>query len=160
MKLRPMTAIYLTHGDDILLLYRMGSRVVGDSYTGSAGGHMEPEEITSPEACVLRELREETGLTEADIRDLTLRYVTLRCKNGEIRENFYYFAEIKDAEQTVVSNEGRLEWHSIHALQGLPMPHTARQVLEHYLAVGRKTELLYGAVSEEEGTIFTPLQDF
>ena len=58
-----MTAIYLTRGDRILLLYRIGSRVVGNSYTGAAGGHMEPDEITSPEACVLRELQEETGLT-------------------------------------------------------------------------------------------------
>ncbi len=40
-----MTAVYLTAGERILLLYRTGSRVIGDSWTGTAGGHFEPEEL-------------------------------------------------------------------------------------------------------------------
>lgn len=85
MKLRPMTAIYLTRGDKILLLYRIGSRVVGNSYTGAAGGHIEAAEYRDPKECVLRELHEETGLTRDALDGLALRYITQRRKDGEIR---------------------------------------------------------------------------
>ena len=61
-KLRNMTSIYLRRGDKFLLLYRVGSKVIGNSYTGTAGGHMEASELNNPRACVLRELQEETGL--------------------------------------------------------------------------------------------------
>lgn len=158
--LRSMTALYIIRGNELLLLYRIGSRVVGNSYTGTAGGHMEPDEVSSARACILRELQEETGLTSQDIEGLTLRYVTLRLKNGEIRQNYYFFASLKDDNRTVVSNEGRLEWHPMDALEDLPMPHTARQMLYHYVNEGRHTNLLYGAVSMQDDAVFTPLNEF
>lgn len=158
--LRPMTAIYLTRGDKILLLYRMGSRVVGNSYTGSAGGHMEMEEYTSARACVLRELREETGLTSDALQSLAMRYVTMRLKGGEIRQNYYFFAELREGFDPAESNEGRLKWFALDELEPLPMPVTAKQVIRHYVAQGRHTQLLYGAISTVDGAVFTPLQEF
>lgn len=158
--LRPMTAIYITRGDKILLLYRIGSRVIGNSYTGSAGGHIEPDEYRSPKACVLRELNEEIGLPEEALDGLALRYVTLRRKGGEIRQNYYYFAELKDGFFVHDSNEGRLEWHDMNALDGLPMPVTARHVVDHYLAVGRFDNKLYGGITTENGPVFAELNDF
>lgn len=160
MHLRPMTAIYITRGDKILLLYRIGSRVVGNSYTGSAGGHMEAEEYRDPRACVLRELQEETGLTEGALDGLALRYITMRRKDGEIRQNYYYFAELKDGVSVNDSNEGRLEWHDMAALEDLPMPITARHVVDHYLTVGRFTDALYGGMTTAEGPVFAELNDF
>ena len=91
-KIRNMTSIYLRKNGKFLMLYRMGSRVIGDSYTGTAGGHMEEAELNNPRACVLRELQEEMGLTEQDIENLQFRYITLRLKNGEVRQNYYFFA--------------------------------------------------------------------
>lgn len=79
-KLRNMTSVYITKGDKMLLLFRQGGRVVNDTWVGSAGGHFEENELNDPRACVLRELREELGLGENHIRDLSLRYVTLRQK--------------------------------------------------------------------------------
>lgn len=158
--LRPMTAIYLTRGEQILLLYRIGSRVVGNSYTGTAGGHIEADEYNSARSCVLRELFEETGLTPEDIDGLAMRYVTMRLKGGEIRQNYYFFASIREGVDVSSSNEGRLEWHSLDALAGLPMPHTARQVLLHYVREGRYNDLLYGAVSQQADAVFTPLTEF
>ena len=160
MQLRPMTAIYITCGDKILLLYRIGSRVVGNSYTGAAGGHIEAEEYRDPRACVLRELQEETGLTEAALDGMALRYITMRSKNGEIRQNYYYFAALKDGVQVNNSTEGRLEWHDLTALDALPMPVTARHVVDHYLSVGRYDSKLYGGITTEEGTVFTEMTDF
>jgi 8-oxo-dGTP diphosphatase len=160
MQLRPMTAIYLTRGEQILLLYRIGSQVVGNSYTGSAGGHIEAEEYRDPRACVLRELQEETGLTEDALDGLALRYITMRRKNGEIRQNYYYIAALKDGFDVHNSNEGRLEWHSMSALDALPMPVTARHVVDHYLAVGRYDNKLYGGITTAEGPVFAEMNDF
>ena len=160
MHLRPMTAIYITRGEKILLLYRIGSRVVGNSYTGSAGGHIEAEEYRDPRACMLRELQEETGLTEDSLDGLALRYITMRRKDGEVRQNYYYFAELKDGASVNDSNEGRLEWHDMNALGDLPMPVTARHVVEHYLTVGCYDDMLYGGVTTAEGPVFVAMTDF
>lgn len=160
MLLRPMTAVYLTRGDKILLLYRIGSRVVGNSYTGSAGGHIEAEEYRDPKACVLRELQEETGLTADTLDGLALRYITMRNKNGEVRQNYYYFAELKDGFVAQDSTEGRLEWRDMNDLDDLPMPVTARHVVDHYLAVGRFTDRLYGGITTEKGPVFAEMTDF
>ncbi len=159
-KLRNMTALYLIRGEQALLLHRIGSRVVGNSYTGTAGGHFEKEELNDPAACVLRELREETGLTPGDIRDLTLRYACFRLKNGEIRLNYYFFAALRDPDRTLESNEGTLSWVDFADLGSYEMPHTARYVLEHYLSEGRYTRELYGCSTTEDGAVFTPLREF
>jgi len=158
--LRPMTAIYLTRGDQLLLLYRVGSRVVGNSYTGAAGGHMEPEEINCARACVLRELNEETGLTEDALAGLSMRYITMRLKDGEVRQNYYFFAELQEGFEPKESSEGRLQWFHMDELDALPMPVTARQVLRHYVAEGRATSLLYGGISAANGAVFTPMTEF
>ncbi|MGN0752948.1 MAG: NUDIX domain-containing protein [Aristaeellaceae bacterium] len=157
--IRPMTALYLTRGDQILLLYRIGSRVISDSYTGAAGGHMEADEYRHPEACVLRELREETGLTADALDDLALRYVGLRRKGNELRQNYYYFAELKDGYTVQDSSEGRLEWHDMGALDDLPMPVTARYVITHYLSVGRFDNRVYGVTATAEGPVFAMLSE-
>lgn len=95
-KLRNMTAIYLLKGEKVLLLFRQGGRVVNNVWTGSAGGHFEEIELNNARACVLRELNEELNLAENDIDNLSLRYITLRRTRGEIRQNYYFFANLKE----------------------------------------------------------------
>lgn len=183
-KLRNMTAIYLRCMEGMVMLYRMGSRVVGNSYTGAAGGHFEQDELNEPKACVLRELQEETGLTENDIENLAMRYVTLRLKNGEIRQNYYFFADLSQAVlerwglaeggryegavaerkpivlDGISSNEGRLEWVPIEKVLELEMPASAKHMMQHYLAVGMNTDAVYGGVSTVAGAEFVELQEF
>mgnify|MGYP003297991357 CR=1 FL=1 len=98
-KLRNMTAIYLRKDDNVLLLFRQGGKVVNEVWTGSAGGHFEEYELNDAKACVLREMKEELGLNENDIENLALRYVTLRKTNGEIRQNYYFFATLNREEE-------------------------------------------------------------
>ena len=88
-RLRNMTGLYLTRGKDILLLFREGSRVVNHLWVPSAGGHFEPPELNDPEACVLRELKEELSLSREDLVDPALRYIGLRLVDGEIRQNCF-----------------------------------------------------------------------
>lgn len=157
-KLRCMTALYLLHGERILLLYRQGSRVIADSWVGAAGGHFEPEELNDPRACVLRELREELSLTESDICDLQMRYITLRHTEKGIRQNYYFFARLPGAEPPVLSsNEGVLRWFSLDELESLEMPRSARGVIDHYLSVGQHDHSLRVGITDDIGTHFTEL---
>lgn len=161
-KLRNMTGLYLRRGDQLLLLYRIGSKVVADSYTASAGGHFEKEELNDARACALRELYEETGLTEQDIDNLSLRYVTIRLKNDELRQNYFFFADLKDEQKEVVSNEGNLEWFHLEKLLKNPpdMPFSAQYVVRHYAEIGKKTNVLYAGVATETGMVFTEVEEF
>lgn len=161
-KLRNMTSIYLKKNGKFLLLYRIGSRVVGNSYTGTAGGHMEEAELNNPRACVLRELFEETGLTEQDMENLQFRYITLRLKNGEVRQNYYFFADLAEHVEisSLTSNEGELHWFAPEEVENLNMPHSAKYMLLHYLETGQFTDWLYGGMTTEDGVIFTELKEF
>lgn len=161
-KLRNMTSIYLRKGEKFLLLYRMGSRVVGNSYTGTAGGHFEESELNDARACVLRELFEETGLTEQDIEDLRFRYITLRLKNGEVRQNYYFFADLAEHVdgESLASNEGELQWFGVNEVERLNMPYTAKYMLLHYIKIGQYTDCLYGGSTTEDGVVFTELKEF
>lgn len=120
-KLRNMTSIYLLKDDQILLLYRQGGRVVNNLWTGSAGGHFEEYELNDAQACVLRELKEELGVGEEDIEGLSLRYITLRRLKGEIRQNYYFFANLKSAAE-LTSNEGISQWFKMDEILSLEMP--------------------------------------
>ena len=158
-KLRNMTSIYLTCGNDFLCLYRIGSRVADRMYIGSAGGHFESEELNDPQKCVLRELEEELGLRETDISGLSMRYVTLRLKNGEIRQNYYFFGSLQER-RPLQSTEGELHWIRAEDIPALRMPASAKQMILHYLRVGRYDAKLYAAVTRESGTEFVPLTEF
>ena len=157
-KLRNMTSLYLLRDNEILLLFRQGKSIVKDMWVGSAGGHFEPFELNDPKACVLRELKEELSLTEDALDDLQLRYVTMRNMDGEIRQNYYFFARLKyNCPQILSSTEGVLQWFSIDKLQELKMPFTARHMINHYLSTGRFDTNLYGGVGNDNGVLFTPL---
>lgn len=157
-----MTSLYLRQGNRLLLLYRIGSKAVADSYTGSAGGHFEKEELNDAKACALRELYEETGLTESEIDNLALRYVTLRLKSGEIRQNYYFFADLIDGEKVITSNEGKLKWFRMEELSETPpeMPFSAHYVVKHYVQIGKDTDALYAGVAAEDGVVFTEMKEF
>ena len=158
-KLRNMTSVYLTGEKGILCLFRIGSKVANNKYIGSAGGHFEKEELNDARACALREMQEELGLTEADVEDLKLRYVTLRLKNGEIRQNYYFFGKLK-TDKPLESTEGELRWFTYEEAEHLQMPASAKFMLLHYLQVGRFDNQLYGGITENGHTKFVSLKEF
>ena len=159
-KLRNMTAVYISQNEKMLLLYRVGSRVVAPSWCG-VGGHFEKDELNDAKAAVLREMNEEIGLSEDDLVNLKMRYITLRNKNGEIRQNYYFFSDLKEnAVLKTDCNEGKLEWVEYESVLKREMPYTAKQMLEHYMSTGRFDEKLYGGVSTPESAVFTEMEDF
>lgn len=157
--LRNMTSLFFVREDGLLCLYRIGSRVANNKYVGACGGHFEECELKSPEACALREMQEELGLRESDVEDLQLRYMTVRYINGEIRQNYYFFARLK-GERELSSTEGNLRWCTWQELQTLDMPLSARQMMDHYLKVGRYTDKCYAGITEPAGARFVELQSF
>ena len=158
-KLRNMTSVYLTGEQGILCLYRIGSRVANNLYVGSAGGHFEQDELNDAKKCVLREMQEELGLNESDVEDMKLRYITLRLKNGEIRQNYYFFGRLK-TEKPLQSTEGNLQWFSYEEAENLHMPASAKHMMLHYLKVGRFDDHLYAGITEQGETRFVIMNDF
>ena len=135
--------------------------LVKNSYIGTAGGHFEKDELNDAESCVLRELYEEVGLTIKDITKPELRYVTLRHKKDEIRQNYYFFAILnEEVSDDLVSNEGELKWFSLNKLDELEMPYTARYVMNHYCLVGQYSDKIYTGVANENEVIFLELPEF
>lgn len=167
-KLRNMTTVYLLREhlteehrkqQEILLLYRIGSRVVLIPSWCGIGGHFEKEELNDAKACALREMEEEIGITEADLGDISLRYVTLRHKKNEIRQIYYFFAKLKDnIEITKECNEGVLKWVPVDEAMDLEMPYTAKYVVEHYLSEGKDTDAVYGGIAEPEQVHFVEMK--
>ena len=155
-----MTAIYIINKNKMLLLYRVGSRVVKPSWCG-IGGHFEKDELNDPKACVLRELFEETGITQNDVEAVKLKYITLRLKSNEIRQNYYFFAELYNTEIDIKKcDEGTLEWVDMNEVLGREMPFTAKECLRHYLSIGKENNKLYAGVTTENGVNFTELKEF
>ena len=158
-KLRNMTSVYLTGEQGILCLYRIGSRVANNLYVGSAGGHFEQGELNDAKKCALREMQEELGLTESDVADLKLRYITLRLKNGEIRQNYYFFGKLL-CDRELESSEGNLRWFTYEEAEHLHMPASAKHMMLHYLKTGRFDENLYAGITDDAGTRFVIMKDF
>ncbi len=158
--LRNMTSLYLSRGGNILMLYRKGGKVVNDVWVGSAGGHFEKDELCDAEACVLRELKEELGVEKHELENLSLRYITLRNMGHEIRQNYYFFAWLKDdVQRALASTEGELRWVPFSELASLPMPFTAKYVVAHYLEIGRQNDTMYVGVANEEDVVFTEFHE-
>jgi len=158
--LRNLTTVYITVNNKMLLLYRVGSRVVQPSWCG-IGGHFEKDELNNPKACVLRELFEEIGITEKDIGTLKLKYITLRKKNNEVRQNYYYFTELYNTEIDINEcDEGILEWVDINEILDREMPFTAKECLKHYLKLGKDDNKLYAGMATENGVDFVELREF
>lgn len=154
-----MTSIFLCCNDKILLLNRQGGSVVNNVWIGSAGGHFEEFELNDARACVLRELNEELSLTEDMLSDLRLRYITMRHTNGEIRINYFYFANLENGtEMDLQSNEGVLKWFDYDEIRELGMSFSGQNVMKHYMGIGMYTQEIYGGVADGEKVVFTEMK--
>ena len=160
-RLRNMTSIYIIYEDQILLLYRQGGRVADQMWVASAGGHFEESELHDAGACAMRELEEELGITGDVFHNIELRYITLRRIKGEIRQNYYFFAELpRPLDFELVSNEGILQWFDISKIRTLKMPYTAKYVIENYLDIGAFCHKLYGGIADGERVLFVEMPEY
>ena len=106
-KRSPLTTLcYLERGSQYLMLHRVSKKVDvnKDKWIG-VGGHFEEGE--SPEECLLREVKEETGLTLTSYRFRGL--VTFLCDQWPAEYMCLYTADGFEGEMTEC-DEGTLEW--------------------------------------------------
>ena len=112
------TLCYMEREGEWLMLHRVSKKndVNKDKWIG-IGGHFEENE--SPEECLLREVKEETGLTLTSWHFRGL--VTFRSTGGPVEDMEYmclYTADGFEGEMTDC-NEGTLEWVKKEAVYGL-----------------------------------------
>ena len=111
------TLCYITRGDEVLMLHRMKKEqdINKDKWIG-IGGKFEENE--SPDQCLLREAKEETGLTLTHWKCRGVITFLNDCCEGEYMYLFTadgFEGELKDCD------EGDLQWVKKDFLYSLPM---------------------------------------
>lgn len=111
------TLCYILRGNEVLMLHRVKKKddINKDKWIG-IGGKFEFEE--SPDECLLREAKEETGLTLTSWRCRGI--VTFLNEGGE-GEYMYLFTADGFQGELIECDEGNLEWVSREFLGTLPM---------------------------------------
>ena len=111
------TRCYILRGNEVLMLHRVKKKddINKDKWIG-IGGKFESEE--SPDECLLREAKEETGLTLTSWRCRGI--VTFLNEGGE-GEYMYLFTADGFQGELIECDEGNLEWVSREFLGTLPM---------------------------------------
>ena len=115
--MRNTTLCYITRDDQVLMLHRVKKEndVNKDKWIG-IGGKFEGEE--TPDECLLREVREETGLTLTNWQCRGI--VTFLCNGPWEGEYMYLFTADGFAGDLTDCDEGELQWVSRDFLDGLP----------------------------------------
>lgn len=71
-------------------------------------------------------------------------YIVFRKTKGEIRQNYYFFADIKKhVDDNLVSNEGLCKWFPLEETGSLEMPLSAKYIMDHFRETGRRTDKTY-----------------
>lgn len=111
------TLCYIERDGQYLMMHRVKKQhdINKDKWVG-IGGHFEPDE--SPEECLLRECREETGLVLTDYR---LRGVITFISDRWQTEYMFLYTATGYEGQIGECNEGTLEWIAKDRVYGLPL---------------------------------------
>ena len=111
------TLCYVLRGDQVLMLHRVKKKndINKDKWIG-IGGKFEDQE--SPVDCLLREAREETGLTLTSWQCRgVINFLTEKPEEGEY---MYLFTADGFEGQITDCNEGDLQWVSREFMDSLP----------------------------------------
>jgi 8-oxo-dGTP diphosphatase len=149
MKLRLLSTAVLFNENDLLMMKRSPNRTLSPGMWAAVGGHVEPYEIADPRAACLREIEEETGLPESDIRDLTLRYILIRLRGSEVRQQFVYFGRTA-GRALGETTEGELHWIPLEQVSDRNIPYIYRAVLEHYFRNGPAPHVWVATAGQED----------
>ena len=107
---------YVTRGQDVLMLHRIKKEkdINKDKWIG-IGGKLEENE--SPDECLLREAKEETGLT---LTDWKCRGIVTFLSDRYEGEYMYLFTADSFTGEMTDCDEGQLQWVSRSFLDKLP----------------------------------------
>ena len=112
------TLCYIERDNCYLMMHRIKKKVdVNQGKWIGVGGHCEEGE--SPDECVVREAREETGLNLTNVRARGL--VTFCSDKWEMEYMHLFTADRFDGELVTECNEGELAWISKDQVLDLPL---------------------------------------
>jgi 8-oxo-dGTP diphosphatase len=157
-----MAAAYLFCDDDVLMMKRADTLKFFPGVWAPVGGHVQPSEINDPYSTCLREIEEETGLKPDDISGLALRFIILRMKGSEVRQQFTYFGRIKRRD-VPPCGEGEFHFIPIQKAVALHMSIASTLMLQKYRETGDDSTVLVGTVWGEPGqpqVTWAPLKDW
>ena len=111
------TLCYIERGDEYLMLHRTAKEIDEnkDKWIG-VGGKFEEKE--SPEDCILREAKEETGLT---LKKLRYRGIVTFISNEWETQLMHLFTAGDFSGEVTLCDEGELKWIKKKALYDLPI---------------------------------------
>ena len=151
IRTRLLASAFLICGDRLLLMRRASNRKLFPGRWAPIGGHLEAYEINDPRITCIREIREETGLAENQVIDLSLKYLVLRRRDNEIRTQYMYFGSTSH-EDVGKTEEGELCWVQLDTAMDLNVSATTRFALKHYLRLGVRTVCVYvGTMDARDG---------
>jgi 8-oxo-dGTP diphosphatase len=115
----PRVLVFVTDGDDVLLLRGALTKRIWPGLLNGLGGHLEAGE--DPLGAAIREVREESGIELRPI-DLSLRAV-ISIDAGDPRLGIlnFVFTATCSSRKVAASHEGGLEWHRKADLAALPL---------------------------------------
>lgn len=108
-KMKLCTLCYIERDDKYLMLHRVSKKndINKDNWIG-VGGHFE--DLESPDECLIREVREETGY---ELKDFDFRGIVTFVygkKNEEFIEYMHLFVGRNVVGEPIECNEGVLRW--------------------------------------------------
>ncbi|MGZ9583727.1 NUDIX domain-containing protein [Paenibacillus marinisediminis] len=162
VKMREMATAFFSYNDKLLMMKKKPGRVFSFEFWSGVGGHLEAQEINHPYEACLREIEEETGLKKGDLFNLELRYILLRQKDDEIRQQYVYFGESRHTD-VISSEEGELYWIHKNDVENLQISTILKFMLQHYNENRHKTSVHVGTMTmrnnEEPQVQWTELMD-
>ena len=117
MKSSLTTLCYIEKDGCYLMLHRVTKKndINHDKWIG-VGGHFEPGE--SPDDCLLREVREETGLLLTEYR---FRGIVTFISDDDETEYMHLFTATAFSGEMIECDEGNLEWYPINKIGELEL---------------------------------------
>lgn len=138
----PRTLIFVTNGDDVLLMKRgPHKRIFPNKYNG-LGGHVERgEDVYSAAA---RELYEESGLKARDLRLRGIHHIDAGADSGIM---VFVFTAACDSRELIDCDEGALEWVETSKVAGLDLVEDLPEILPRVLAMPHDAPPYFAHVS-------------
>ena len=127
---------FLRYENEVLLMHRSIHKKIAPGLWAGIGGGILESEMSSPITACLREIEEETGITEAQIEALNLRYFVLldRVDNRGTLDSVYYFAGVlKEKPPLIETPEGKLHWGKLKDGVNLPMSTFMKAIYLHWI---------------------------
>ena len=154
---------FLSYGNKVLMMKRGLHKEMGAGMWAGIGGHMDLTDIKNPRAINLsetccREVFEEAEIPGAAIKNLKLRYITVRKTENQIRWHHHYFGELEIEVPLPKCSEGEFHWVDKTNMLSLPMSTSVREAVKHWIHNPQDDTVYMVIVSaDNETTVVLPL---